>query len=145
MTGSSQQFTDGAISEGIFVEIFAETLRKIREILQTYVVLYIRKDCGNSVQSLWKSRGNFQTNFCNYPFPNDPISELLILRGWVHMHVRGNGMLRERSISFHAVPHEHLEDGPNTVSESTVAIPTAIYRSVQGPGPEIWARLRGRN
>ena len=36
-----------------------------------------RKGCGNSAESLQKFRGNLRNIFCNDPFPNDPISELL--------------------------------------------------------------------
>ena len=35
-----------------------------------------------SVEILRKVRGNFQANFWNNPFPNDPMSELLIFLGF---------------------------------------------------------------
>ena len=37
----------------------------------------VRKGCGNSAESLRKFRGHLQKIFCNEPFPNDLISELL--------------------------------------------------------------------
>ena len=43
----------------------------------------VRKECGNSAESLWKFRGNFQTSFCNDPVLNDPMRELLIDTAWV--------------------------------------------------------------
>ena len=67
----------GVVSEGVFAESLrkfcgnsAESSRKIRFIAP-------RK----GVESLRKFRGNLRKMFCNDPFPNNPISELLSFGG----------------------------------------------------------------
>ena len=69
-----QQLTYGVVSEGVF----AESLRKFCGKFAETRFYCARKGCGNSAESLRKFRGNLRKIFCNDPFPNDPISELLI-------------------------------------------------------------------
>ena len=49
----------------------------LREILQKFCgnLQNVRKECGNSAESLRKFRRKFQTNLCNDAFPSDPISD----------------------------------------------------------------------
>ena len=63
-----QQLTYGVVSEGGFRGNSAEILRKVRG---NYVLLRQKR--------VRKFRGNLRKIFCNDPFPNDSISELLIL------------------------------------------------------------------
>ena len=71
-----QQLTYGVVSEGFF----AESLRKFcGKFAENYVLLRqerARKFCGKFAEI----RGNLRKIFCNDPFPNDPISELSILK-----------------------------------------------------------------
>ena len=68
-----QQLTYGVVSEGVFAEILRKFCGKFAE--TTFYCA--RKGCGNSAESLRKFRRNLRKIFCNDPFPNDPISELL--------------------------------------------------------------------
>ena len=71
-----QQFTYGVVSEGVFAESLRKFCGKLRKFYQKYVLLRqerVRKFCGK----LQTFRGNLQKIFCNDPFPNDPMSELL--------------------------------------------------------------------
>ena len=63
----------GSLAKGFFAEVLRKVCGNLRE-TRSYSV---RKGCGNSAESLRKFRGKLQTNFCNDPFPNHPISELL--------------------------------------------------------------------
>ena len=68
----SQQFTYGVVSEGVVAEIlrkFCGNLQEIRFIASGKGAEILRKVCGNFVE--------IAKIFCNDPFPNDPISELL--------------------------------------------------------------------
>ena len=56
---------------------FAEILRKFCGKFADTTSYCARKGCGNSAESLRKFRRNSRKIFCNDPFPNDPISELL--------------------------------------------------------------------
>ena len=78
-----QQFTYGVVSEGVFAEsllkfcgkfakIYAKITKKKRNVLMRQEKG--AKFCGK----LRKFRGNLRNFFCNDPFPNDPISELLV-------------------------------------------------------------------
>ena len=67
----SQQFTYGVASEGVFAESLRKFCRHSAENLQKF------RFNASSAESLRKFRGNLQNIFCNDPFPNDPISELL--------------------------------------------------------------------
>ena len=71
---SSPTVTYGVVSEGVF----AESLRKFCGKFAETTFHCARKGCGNSAESLRKFRGNLRKLFCNDPFPNDPISELLM-------------------------------------------------------------------
>ena len=64
-----QQFTDGVVSEGVF----AEVLRKVRGDLQK--IHFIAS--GKGAEILLKVCRNLWKFFCNDPFLNDTISELL--------------------------------------------------------------------
>ena len=81
----SQQLTYGVVSEGVF----AESLRKFCGKFAETTFYCARKGCGISAESLRKFRGNLRKFFCNDPFPNDPISELLNQndRRWFSRHV----------------------------------------------------------
>ena len=71
-----QQYTYGVVSEGVFAESLRKFCGKFAEICRKYVLLRqerVRKFCGK----LRKFRGKLRKIFCNDPFPNDPISELL--------------------------------------------------------------------
>ena len=78
---------------------------------------FLRKVCGNSAESsrklrfiapgkgaeiLRKFRGNLRKMFCNDPFPNDPISELLI----IDVHAGGSQLKKGQGI----IPLMWLED-----------------------------------
>ena len=60
----------GCIKFGPVEGFFAEILRKLCGNLHFIAP-------GNSAEILRKARGNLRNIFCNDPFPNDPISELL--------------------------------------------------------------------
>ena len=62
-----------------------EILRKVRGSLQQKIRLIAS---GKGAETLQKFRGYFQTNFCNDPFPNDPISELLKRADWIIFKAR---------------------------------------------------------
>ena len=80
----------GSLAKGLFVSgnvcgNAAENLRKFEKSFHC-----VRKECGNSAESLQKIRGDLPTTFCNDPFLNDPISELLSLwmcvcTGWQYL------------------------------------------------------------
>ena len=66
----------GSLAKAFLAKHFVEVLWKIGENLQKCVLLHqerVRNFCGK----LRKFRRSFQTNFCNDPFLNDIISELL--------------------------------------------------------------------
>ena len=79
----SQQFTYGVVSEGVFAESLRKFCGKFAEIFKKYALVRqerARKFCGklrNFAEILRKS-------FCNDPFPNDPISELLMEQAFRH-------------------------------------------------------------
>ena len=69
----------GSLAKGFFAESLRKFCGKFAEICRKYVLLRqerVRKFCGK----LRKFRGKLRKIFCNDPFPNDPISELLIQR-----------------------------------------------------------------
>ena len=71
-----QQFTYGVVSEGVVAESLRKFCGNFAEICKKYVSLRqerVRKFCGKFAEI---SRG-LRKIFCNDPFPNDPISELL--------------------------------------------------------------------
>ena len=79
----NQQFTYGVVSEGVFAESSRKFCGKFAEICNNKKKRLLRQErlrkfCRNSAESLQKLRGNLRKVFCNDPFPNDPISELLI-------------------------------------------------------------------
>ena len=81
--------------------------RKFRGKLQN-IVLLCQEECRNSAESFQKFCGNFQTNFYNDSFPNDPISELLG-REWVPYHSPKHTNWSE--MDTHAIPQIIQEIG----------------------------------
>ena len=63
---------------GIFCGEFAEICKN--------TFYCVRKGCRNSAECLQNIRGDFRKIFCNDPFSNDPISELLILLEHYYRH-----------------------------------------------------------
>ena len=59
----------GSLAKGFLRNVLRKFCRKFAETCKN-AVYCVRKECGNSAE-------NQRKYFCNNPFPNDPISELL--------------------------------------------------------------------
>ena len=66
----------GSLAKGYLRKVCGNSAENLRKFAKN-TFYCVRKGCGNSAESLRKFRGNLRKIFCNDPFPNDPISELL--------------------------------------------------------------------
>ena len=66
----------GSLAKGFLRKVCGSSAENSRKFAKN-TFYCVRKGCRNSAESLRKFRGNLQKFFCNDPFPNDPISELL--------------------------------------------------------------------
>ena len=73
-----QQFTYGSLAQGVLIcpKVYGNSAESLRKFAKTSCCC-VRKGCGDSAESF----GNFAeicgNIFCNDPFPNDPIIEVL--------------------------------------------------------------------
>ena len=67
----------GTIAKGFLRKVCGNSAAILRKFAKSPFYC-VRKGCGNSAEILRKVCGNLRKLFYNDPFPNDPISELLM-------------------------------------------------------------------